>query len=182
MKTPKKVQFKPLREALDEPEFLMTDFGKFDRPAQLHLAYRTLDAFQQKSGRLPNPWDRTDSQEFVEVAKQLNKSIKGSAKVEEVDENLLTTFCHVACGNLNPIAATVGGIVAQEVMKACSEKFSPIVQWLYYDAMECLPEDCQTLTPEECALTGSRYDGMVRLFFQKFVGNVQNMYCNLFFS
>jgi ubiquitin-activating enzyme E1 len=62
---------------------------------------------------------------------------------------------------LNPLNATLGGVVAQEVMKACSEKFSPIVQWLYFDATECLPDNQDSLTEENCKLTGSRYDGQV---------------------
>lgn len=161
VKMPKKIHFKPLPEALNEPEFLMTDFGKFERPAQLHLAFRALDAFVKKDGAPPKSWSRSDSKAFVEVAKELNSTIGGSAKVEEVDEQLLATFAHVCRGDLNPINATLGGIVAQEVMKACSEKFSPIVQWLYFDATECLPENCDLLTEEECKPTGSRYDGQV---------------------
>jgi ubiquitin-activating enzyme E1 len=38
----------------------------------------------------------------------------------------------------------IGGVVAQEVLKACSGKFTPIHQWLYFDAVEALPTD---LTP-----------------------------------
>lgn len=161
VKMPKQIHFKPLAEALDEPEFLMTDFAKFDRPPQLHLAFRTLDSFVEKEKRLPEPWNRKDGQQFVALAKELNSSLTGSSKVEEVDDKLLATFSHVCRGNLNPINATLGGIVAQEVMKACSEKFSPIVQWLYFDATECLPENHDTLTEEDCKPTGTRYDGQV---------------------
>lgn len=162
VKMPKQVHFKPLAEALDEPEFIMTDFGKFDRPAQLHLAFRALDAFVKKMGRLPESWSRSDSIAFVQLARELNDTaVKGSAKVEEVDEKLLATFAHVARGNVNPITATIGGIVAQEVMKACSEKFMPIVQWLYFDATECLPDNTDALTEEDCKAQGSRYDGLV---------------------
>lgn len=91
----------------------------------------------------------------------MNATTEGSAKVEEVDEKLFANFAHVCQGEWNPINMTVGGIVAQEVMKACSEKFSPIVQWLYFDALECLPQDCSSLTEENGKLTGSRYDRQV---------------------
>ncbi len=33
----------------------------------------------------------------------------------------------------------LGGVVAQEALKACSGKFTPIKQWVYFDAIECLP-------------------------------------------
>ena len=170
VKMPKQIHFKPLADALEEPEFVMTDFGKFDRPPQLHLAFRTLDAYVKKEGRLPTPWSRKDSQQFVELAKELNSSLSGSSKVEEVDEKLLATFSHVCQGDLNPLNATLGGIVAQEVMKACSEKFSPIVQWLYFDATECLPDNQDSLTEENCMPSGSRYDGQVlKLIFSFFI-------------
>ena len=113
---------------------------------------------------MPSPWSRKDSQQFVDWAKQLNSTLSGPSKVEEVDEKLLATFSHVCQGDLNPLNATLGGIVAQEVMKACSEKFSPIVQWLYFDAIECLPDNQDSLTEENCKPTGSRYDGQVIVF------------------
>ena len=51
----------------------------------------------------------------------------------------------------------IGGIAAQEVMKACSGKFMPIKQWLYFDALECLAEEEGVeLTEEECAPVGVR--------------------------
>ena len=85
---------------------------------------------------------------------------------------LLSTFSHVCRGVLNPIDATIGGIVAQEVMKACSKKGNPIVQWFYFDASDCLPENCD-LTEEQCKSTGSRYDGQVQsLFFYFYISVV----------
>lgn len=63
--------------------------------------------------------------------------------------------------------AVIGGIVAQEVMKACSGKFSPIYQWLYFDAIECLPKT-QPLTEDDCIARGNRYDGQVAVFGNDF--------------
>lgn len=60
--------------------------------------------------------------------------------------------------------AAIGGVVAQEVMKACSGKFHPIVQWLYLDAIECLPKDRSILTEQACKPIGSRYDGQAAVF------------------
>ena len=50
----------------------------------------------------------------------------------------------------------LGGVVGQEVMKASSGKFSPIFQWMYFDALECLPEDKTGLTEDNCKPLGSR--------------------------
>ena len=66
------------------------------------------------------------------------------------------------------MAAAMGGFVAQEVMKATSGKFMPVRQWLYFDALECLPEDTSVLTEEECAPKGDRYDGQAAVFGRAF--------------
>lgn len=62
--------------------------------------------------------------------------------------------------------AVIGGMIAQEVMKACSGKFMPIKQFFYFDTIECLPE--KELTEEDCKPTGSRYDRQIAVFGKKF--------------
>ena len=44
-----------MKTSMAEPEFLMTDFAKFDRPGQLHMAYQALHEYQSKEGSLPRP-------------------------------------------------------------------------------------------------------------------------------
>lgn len=41
-----------------EPELMITDFAKFDRPGQLHVGYQALHAYQKKHSRLPKPWSQ----------------------------------------------------------------------------------------------------------------------------
>ena len=41
-----------------EPEFVMTDFGKFERPGQLHVGFQAIHAYQKKHNRLPAPWSK----------------------------------------------------------------------------------------------------------------------------
>uniref|UniRef100_A0A8C7XMU7 E1 ubiquitin-activating enzyme n=1 Tax=Oryzias sinensis TaxID=183150 RepID=A0A8C7XMU7_9TELE len=98
----------------------------------------------------------------------INLTIKCSAKVEELDEDLIKKVSFLAAGDLSPINAFIGGVAAQEVMKACTGKFMPIMQWLYFDALECLSEDAGVqLTEEECAPRNSRYDGQIAVFGTK---------------
>ena len=160
VKMPKVVSFKPLKDALKEPEFIMTDFGKFDYPVQLHLAYTTLHKFQEEHGRLPNPWSNADAEVFVKLAS------KGGGNEIEINNDLLGKFAKVCQGSLSPVNATIGGIVAQEVMKACSGKFNPIYQWLYFDAIECIPPS--GVSEDDAKPTGSRYDGQIMVFGQQF--------------
>lgn len=52
----------------------MSDFAKFERPAQLHLAFRALDEFRKLEGRLPRPYRKSDGARFVEIARECNGS------------------------------------------------------------------------------------------------------------
>lgn len=46
---------------------MVTDFAKLDRPAQLHLAFLTMHAFDEKYRRLPGSWDSDDADIFVKM-------------------------------------------------------------------------------------------------------------------
>ncbi|TNM87031.1 hypothetical protein fugu_007261 [Takifugu bimaculatus] len=165
VKIPKKISFKSFSSSMADPEVLMTDFAKFDRPAHLHVGFQAIHAFQKKHSHLPTPWSQADGDEFVALAKELNSSLTGSAKVEELDEALLKKLAYVSAGDLAPINAFIGGLAAQEVMKACTGKFMPITQWLYFDSLECLSEEGDfMLTEEECAPRNCRYDGQIAVF------------------
>lgn len=163
VKMPKQISFKPLAEAENAPEFIMSDFSKWDHPQNTQLAFTVLARFQEKNGgRLPRPWSVEDAAQFVELCKERAKELK----VEEINEGMLTTFAKVCSGDLCPMNGAIGGITAQEVMKACTGKFTPIYQYFSFDAIECLPEG--GLTEEECAPVGSRYDGQIAVFGRKF--------------
>lgn len=100
-----------------------------------------------------------DAAQFVAMAKALNKSAPaGHHKVETVNVKVLTQFALTCQGSISPIASVFGGIVGQEVLKACSGKFSPIQQFLYLDSFESLPDK---IVASDYALTKSRYDGQV---------------------
>lgn len=151
-----------------EPEFLLTDFAKFDRPGQLHVGFQALHAFEKKHSRLPKPWNQADADELMTLAEEVNAAQTGSAKQEELDQAVIKKLACVAAGDLAPVNAFIGGLAAQEVMKACTGKFMPIMQWLYFDALECLPEPEEViLTEEECAPRNCRYDGQIAVFGSK---------------
>uniref|UniRef100_A0A8C5NCS9 E1 ubiquitin-activating enzyme n=1 Tax=Gouania willdenowi TaxID=441366 RepID=A0A8C5NCS9_GOUWI len=158
VKMPKKISFKSFSSSMAEPEFVMTDFAKFDRPGQLHLGFQAIHAFQKKHNRLSTPWSKVCDCPTITLCLQ-------PSAVEQLDESLIRKISYVAAGDLAPINAFIGGLAAQEVMKACSGKFMPIKQWLYYDALECLAEEDVMLTEEECK--NCRYDGQIAVFGTK---------------
>jgi ubiquitin-activating enzyme E1 len=140
VKMPKTLSFKSLAEGINDPEMIITDYAKMDFPAQLHLGFRALDFFIERNSRLPRPWNLDDSQALFWLAQEINEGDEHGSKVETIDEKLIKVFASVSAGNVCPMNGFLGGVVAQEVMKACSGKFHPIKQWLYFDAIECLPQ------------------------------------------
>lgn len=163
VKMPKEVKFKSLEESLGSPEFVMSDFAKMERPQQLHLGFQALHAFEKKHGRLPGPWNEADAAEVAQLAKDQNASL-GSPLAEEVDEELVKTLARTAAGSLCPMQAVIGGIAAQEIMKACSGKFGPLHQWFYFDAFECLPQSGPVSEQNANAMVGTRYAAQACVF------------------
>ncbi|KAG9254277.1 uncharacterized protein F5Z01DRAFT_736579 [Emericellopsis atlantica] len=171
VKMPKIMNFKPITQALKEPEFVMSDFAKFDRPQILHLGFQALHAFQQSTGRLPRPMNDEDALVLSEAAK---KFAADQGLETELDEKILKELSYQAMGDLSPMAAFFGGIAAQEVLKAVSGKFHPIQQWLYFDSLESLPTSVKR-TPELCQPVGSRYDGQIAVFGSEFQEKIANV-------
>lgn len=172
VKQPKTLKFLSLRHSLDTPEFVISDFAKFDRPGQLHVGFQALHAFQKKNGCLPRPHHDNDSVEFLQMAASINKA---TASPVEIDEKLLRELSYQARGDLTPMAAVIGGLVAQEVLKACSGKFNPVHQFMYFDSLESLPTSTDTVRNEaSCAPRGSRYDGSIAVFGSDFQNKIAN--------
>jgi len=154
---------KSLSESLQSPEFYITDFAKFDRPATLHSGFQALSEFRSQHNRLPRPRNPEDAAHVVSLAKKIH---------DEVDEEVVTELSYQASGDISPIAAVIGGFVAQEVLKACSAKFHPMVQHMYFDSLESRP--AQLPSEEDCKPIGSRYDGQIAVFGKQFQEKVAN--------
>ncbi|XP_040060409.2 ubiquitin-like modifier-activating enzyme 1 [Gasterosteus aculeatus] len=159
VKQPCKLKFKPLSDALLDHKLLKTN-GKIDRHNTLHLAFQALHSFARKEQRLPRLRSQSDADSLLAIVGELNTV----AQLDQLDEAAVRTLSYTAQGQLAPINAFIGGLAAQEVIKACSGKFTPLQQWLYFDALECLPEDEDQLTEDCLAAEGTRYDGQTAVF------------------
>lgn len=164
VKMPKFINFEPLSLSLNKPEFLISDYAKFDRPEQLHIGFQALHAFVATHGRLPRPHNDEDAIVIIGSAKAFAKDRDAEL---ELDEKLLKELSYQARGDLSPLAAFFGGLAAQEVLKAISGKFHPIVQWLYFDSLESLPQN-SARSEELCKPLNSRYDGQNAVFGREF--------------
>ncbi|KAH7312439.1 hypothetical protein B0I35DRAFT_436998 [Stachybotrys elegans] len=171
VKMPKIVDFKSYTKALKEPEFLISDYAKFDRPMQLHLGFQALHAFFVAKQRYPAPMDEDDATIVLGAVK---KFAADEGLEIEIDEKLIKELSYQATGDLNPMAALFGGIAAQEVLKAVSGKFQPINQWMYFDSLESLPTKFKR-TPKTCKPIGSRYDGQIAVFGTEYQNKIANL-------
>jgi len=172
VKVPKTVAFKQMRESKLAPEFMISDFAKMDRQEQLVVGFEAVDAFAKANGgAMPMPANKEHAAQVVALAKDINS--KAGNLVSELDEKLISLLASNARGDLSPMAAVLGGVVGQEVLKACSGKFMPIMQWLVYDATECLPDG--DLPASEYELTGTRYDGQIAVFGKTFQAQIESL-------
>ncbi|OQS07784.1 ubiquitin activating enzyme, E1 family, partial [Thraustotheca clavata] len=168
VKQPLTLRFSTMDVATEQPgEFLISDFAKIGRSEVLHVAFQALDQFSlSNQGALPVSGDDEMANQVLHLAKAI-KTL--DIEWNEANEKVVRYLALSARGVVAPMTALLGGIVGQEALKACSGKFTPIHQWFYFDAMECLP--VSPLTVEECAPRDSRYDGQIAVWGQ----SVQNM-------
>ncbi|XP_056129409.1 ubiquitin-like modifier-activating enzyme 1 [Lampris incognitus] len=169
VKLPLTLQFKSLDDAFSDPQLLvMTDYGKITRHQTLHLAFRGLHHFVKQEQRLPKPWSQSDADVLLAIVRELD----AVSPLEKLDEAVVRSLSYTAQGRLAPVNSFIGAVAAQEVMKACSGKFTPLQQWLYFDALECLPEDLdglrEQLTESAFSTKGTRYDGQIAVFGSTF--------------
>ncbi|RUS22414.1 ubiquitin-activating emzyme E1 [Endogone sp. FLAS-F59071] len=171
VKMPKVLNFKSFRASLSNPEYVVSDFAKFDRPAQLHVGFQALHEFRAQHDRWPHPRNESDAEEVYQLALRINETLQDKA---ELNEKLVKQLAFQASGDLSPMVAVFGGLIAQEVLKAASGKFHPILQYFYFDSLESLPDNADKLTEEDTAPIGSRYDGQIAVFGREFQEKIAN--------
>ena len=147
IKTPTELQFGSLQAALENKEVLvdsnlaLADFLKITHSQVLHIAFATLDEFQKKHQRMPNPWNKADSDEFLKLAEGPAKKLTTYKPEEDKHyEPVMRIFSFTCQGVFGPLTAFMGGFVAQEAIKGITQKFMPTRQLFYSDCWEVVPE------------------------------------------
>lgn len=135
------------------------DYSKLDHGHKMHVCFKTLHEFMQQEGRKPRPWNAADAAKFVALSEKFRGTV-------ELDEKYFGLFAKICSGDVCSFNGAMGGLVAQEVMKACTGKFTPINQYFYFDAIECL--SAEEVTEEDAQPLGSRYDAQIAVFGRKF--------------
>ncbi|KAF1745227.1 hypothetical protein MXB_1303 [Myxobolus squamalis] len=179
VKTPISMSFvqnygKPLKDFLKNPEFCSTDFSKIERQDLLYLCSIVLSEFFKLKSCFPRPHNKEDADEFIKLAQTMNGII--FQKIDKLDEKLIRTFCYQAWGSSPPISSFMGGVAAQEVFKAASGKFTPINQLMYFDSLECLPENYCEMCESSFQPLNSRYDKQISIFGKEFQEILANLH------
>uniref|UniRef100_A0AAX7VEJ0 Ubiquitin-like modifier-activating enzyme 6 n=1 Tax=Astatotilapia calliptera TaxID=8154 RepID=A0AAX7VEJ0_ASTCA len=132
VKTPKMYRFETLERQLCEPRVLTPDFSKPEAPLQIHAGMLALDTFQEQHSRLPNTGCLQDAEVLLKLTEEVNAALKS-----KVSFTLVRCLSRTARGALPPLAAAVGGLASQEVLKAITGKFAPLQQWVGCGAIGC---------------------------------------------
>uniref|UniRef100_A0A671MJE7 Ubiquitin-like modifier-activating enzyme 6 n=1 Tax=Sinocyclocheilus anshuiensis TaxID=1608454 RepID=A0A671MJE7_9TELE len=132
VKTPKTFNFEMMEQQLCDPRLLTPDFSKPEVPLQLHTIMLALDAFLEQHARLPNIGCLQDAELLLKFTEEISRTLKNKVSFE-----LVRCVSRCARGCLSPLAAAVGGIASQEVLKALTGKFSPLQQWVGCGAIGC---------------------------------------------
>jgi len=89
------------------------------------------------------PWSLKSATQFIEICKKIAPRYKMDPSTDFTSDSLAFRFFHMfsftAQGVLNPLCAFMGGYVAQEAIKAITQKYTPTQQFFYYDALEVTP-------------------------------------------
>ncbi|EOD15040.1 hypothetical protein EMIHUDRAFT_459406 [Emiliania huxleyi CCMP1516] len=149
VKQPVSLDFKPFEAASEEVGQLLHEVGgrRASRSLTLHAAFAGLHA-------LPAGCPPGSDQRGAALLAAAREAAGGGA---ELDEALLVRFGRSSGGALAPVSSFIGGVAAQEALKAVTGKFTPLRQFLYWDALEALPAPPPAAA--ECAPRGDRYDG-----------------------
>ena len=119
---------------------------KFGRHSIIHLGYLAQSKFEEKNSRMPFSYFIDDFREIVDIAKDLLKDekLKDLINFEEDKEEIIKILAMMSMthdGQFGPQDAYLGGIIAQETIKAITGKFMPIQQTMYADCTEVLTQE-----------------------------------------
>ena len=156
------LKFEPLANKIREPgEIVVTDWSKPDSSQLGLLAYRALWAVSEgELDKIPRIHNSADANAFVEKMRQINEEAR---LVETVSEEYGRVFSMTARGELPPVVTFMGGVVCQEALKACSGKYTPVKQWMFYDAQESLSDGFEKMAESEFTANddNKKYDKVV---------------------
>lgn len=156
------------------PTLVLTDLINFGSEVQQHVAFYAVQLFYTETGRLPSANSLEDAGTVLSIAKRLIADGTIALEAFEIDEPLVTRYALHAAVELQPMSAFIGGVLAQEVVKATG-KFTPIPGFMHFSAPESLPNEADKPSLENTLPRGSRYDELAAVYGWPFVEKLGNL-------
>lgn len=126
---PKRMSFESLEHSISHPVLVDCDLARPNAAKECHLAWKTILKFLEKNGRLPREWSRENRIDFIllnfffpvphnkrgDVVELLDSAnaLSSEMSFSGIDQLFLEMVFSAVPGQLNPLLATMGGIVAQ---------------------------------------------------------------------
>ncbi|CAG8607816.1 13162_t:CDS:2 [Ambispora leptoticha] len=131
-RTKKETQYVSLETSLSKTDWAQVKFKKLKKISEVLWAIPIIWKFQQKEGRLPNPEDTSNDEtsDFMKLRSISNEYLK-SINVEP------SLFTNGVSAEISPVCAIVGGILAQDILKALSQKGPPINNFFVFNGTDC---------------------------------------------
>lgn len=127
----KNLEFVSLEKALSV-KFGKTGTGLRKKTSEVFFLVHILMKFREKHGRLPLQEKVTeDVEELKNIREEVMPGI-GFDSGKVTDEMLGNVF-----GELSPVCAVVGGVLAQEIIKAVSKKDTPVQNFFLFNGDTC---------------------------------------------
>lgn len=172
VKVPVKKAFASFEDALRSPgdfsDVPVHDYSDTNVPASIYLGLHGVLDFFAKSGRLPNPRDDDEANKCLGFAQEHMSCIKNIENVN-IDFKTLLTMSRLARCEVTHMTSFIGGAAAQEVLKFVG-KYTPLNQWLFYEATATLPNPMEKYKKVE-----SRYADYVAIYGEKIMKDISEM-------
>lgn len=136
------IRFKSLKDSLEHPLI----HSEFKEAEILHRCFLLYDELKDK------PLEET-------VSTYLKKY-----PAHNDDVHFIWEFFRQPEGSICPVTSISGGIAAHEVLKACSGKFTPLQQFMYYHALEALPFEIYKKKTQRIKCSPDRYSVIRQIF------------------
>jgi ubiquitin-activating enzyme E1 len=180
------IHFESLTSTFTKPKF--TVFNQFDEDREkiLHVFMIARDMWDieisikyGKNGYMPNNIIGKSFENYFmtlfQFFEQFMRIMYPRIKITKELMNQVKKMFWISRSKLCPIDSVIGALGAQEVMKACTQKYLPINQYLHFDALEILPENYDGISNPDYFMKNNRYDSQIALFGQRFQKELEAM-------
>jgi len=101
----------------------------------LYLLLRGINVFEHVNHRLPGSVDESIDEDFEKMKSILSEMASHLHIQVNVKDDYIKEICRCAAGQAHTIAAIIGGIASQEVIKVITKQFIPVNNTFIYNAI-----------------------------------------------